>query len=217
MAQATEIVFLPLKEGNDPHGEQLKGTIETILKHGGPLRLYSGPQVEHPNIHNLFIDWTSIGHHEKFMEWEGYKSFLDGAVTQCEKPPSLYHVHFEPFPPSAAFSEVTEFITIYFPANYSAEDQKTFHENMKKFGVNVTRDWEGCRGAVGGWVAEELEDPKTSEKARAYVELIGWESVDSHMKYRETPSFKDNVPLLRGAKDLKNLAMVHVATKEVKA
>ncbi|OAL33337.1 hypothetical protein AYO20_07348 [Fonsecaea nubica] len=217
MAQATEVVFLPLKEGNDPDGQQLKGTIETILKQGGPLRLYSGPQVEHPSVHNLFIDWTSIGHHEKFMEWEGYKSFLDGAVTQCEKPPSLYHVHFEPFPPSAAFSEVTEFLTIYFPADYSAEDQKTFHENMKKFGVNVTRDWEGCRGAVGGWVAEELEDPKTSEKARAYVELIGWESVDSHMKYRETPSFKDNVPLLRGAKDLKNLAMVHVATKEVKA
>ncbi|EXJ66106.1 uncharacterized protein A1O5_10721 [Cladophialophora psammophila CBS 110553] len=217
MAQATEVVFLPLKEGNDPQGQKLKATLETILKQGGPLRMYSGAQVEHPNVHNLFIDWTSIGHHEKFIAWEGYKAFLDDAVSICEGPPNLYHVHFEPFPPTAAFSEVTEFITIYFPANYSAEDQKTFHENMKKFGSIVQRDWEGCRGAAGGWVAEELEDPKTSEKAKVYVELIGWESVDSHMKFRETQSFRDNLHLLRGAKDLKNVVMVHVAAKEFKA
>ncbi|KIX96646.1 uncharacterized protein Z520_07365 [Fonsecaea multimorphosa CBS 102226] len=214
MAQATEVVFLPLKEGNDP--QKLKATLETILKHGQPQRIYAGAQVEHPNVHNFFIDWTSIGHHEKFTEWDGYKAFLDDAVTQCTTPPDLYHVHFEPFPPSKAFSEVTEFLNIYFPADYSAEDQKTFHENMKKFGGVITSNWEGCRGTAGGWVAEEREDPKSGEKARVYVELIGWESVDSHMKFREQQAFKDNIHLLRGAKDLKNLVMVHVAAKEFK-
>ena len=88
---------------------------------------------------------------------------------------------------------------------------------MKQFGANVQGDWEGCSGLAGGWVAEELEDPKSSEKAKVYICLIGWESVDSHMKYRETQSFKDNIHMLRGAKDLKNTVMVHAATKEFKA
>lgn len=87
---------------------------------------------------------------------------------------------------------------------------------MIKFGGIVDKAWEGCRGSAGGWVAEELDLPGGSEKGKAYVMLIGWTSVDSHMKYRETQSFKDNIHLLRGAKDLKNLAVFHVAASEFK-
>jgi hypothetical protein len=155
--------------------------------------------------------------HSSLTAGRGYKAFLDGAVEQCEKPPHFYHVHFEPFPPTAAFAEVTEFIEAYFPADYSAEDQKTFHENLKKFGSIVKSNWEECRGTAGGWVAEELDDPKSGNKAKVYVCLIGWKSVDSHMRFRETQSFKDNIHLLRGGKDLKNVVMVHVAAKESKA
>ncbi len=141
---------------------------------------------------------------------------MNYVVDQCEAPPALYHVHFEPFPPAPAFSEVTEFIQIYFPADYSSEDQKAYHDSVKKFSSIAKRDWAEIRGTASGWVAEEVEDPKSAEKAKVYVVLIGWPSVESHMKYRETQSFKDNIHLLRGGKDLKNLAVVHVATKEVK-
>ncbi|KIW70731.1 hypothetical protein PV04_02972 [Phialophora macrospora] len=216
MAQATEIVSLSLKEGVDAQTPQLKSALETIIKQGRPHRMYAGAQVEHPNVQSLFIDWSSIDHHIQFTKWEGYKAFLDGAAELCDAPPSPFHVHFEPFPPTPAFTEVTEFLSVYFPADYSPEDQQTFHEGMKKFGSIVQRDWEECRGTAGGWVAEELEDPKTGEKAKVYVCLLGWPGVESHMKFRETQSFKDNVHLLRGAKDLKNVAVVHVASKEFK-
>ena len=149
--------------------------------------------------------------------YSGYGAFMDDAVAQCEKPPHLYHVHFEPFPPSAAFSNVTEFIQAYFPADYSAEDQKKMHEDMKKFGGLVKGNWDECSGTAGGWVAEEQDDPKSGDKAKVYVCLIGWTSVDSHMRFRETQTFKDHIHLLRGAKDLKNVVMVHVAAKEFKA
>jgi hypothetical protein len=151
------------------------------------------------------------------MAGSGYQAFLDDVIDQCEGPPLLYHVHVEPAPPTRAFGEVTEFIQIYFPADYSPEDQKVFHENMKKFGGIVEDNWKECRGTAGGWVVEELEDPKSGSKAKVYVELIGWVSVDSHMRYRETQAFKDSIHLLRGAKDLKNLAVVHVEAKEFKA
>ncbi|KAJ9611489.1 hypothetical protein H2200_004673 [Cladophialophora chaetospira] len=216
MAEATEIVFLPLKEGSDPQGPRFKNSLETILKQGGPHRMFAGAQVEHPNVQTLFIDWSSIDHHMQFTKWEGYKEFLDDAVDQCDTPPALFHVHFEPFPPTPAFSEVTEFIRVYFPADYSPEDQKAYHEGLKKFGSIVKRDWPETRGAASGWVAEELDDPKSGEKSKVYVVLIGWPSVESHMKYRETQSFKDNIHLLRGPKELKNVVMVHVASQQFK-
>lgn len=137
-------------------------------------------------------------------------------MTACAGPISLFHVHLEPFPPTAALAEVTEFIRVYFPVDYSAEDQKTFHDNLVKFGSIVKRDWAECRGTAGGWAVEEVVDPKSSEKAKIYVCWIGWPSVESHMKYRETQSFKDNIHLLRGAKDMKNIEVVHVAMQEFK-
>lgn len=216
MAEATEIVFVPLKDAAEAQGQRYKSTLETIVKQGGPHRMFVGAQVEHPNVQNLFIDWSSIDHHIQFTKWEGYEAFVNGAMDLCESPLSLFHVHFEPFPPTSAFAEVTEFIRVYFPADYSSEDQNTFHEGMKKFGSIVQKDWPETRGTASGWVAEELEDPKTGEKAKVYVCLIGWPSVESHMKYRETQSFKDNIHLLRGGKDLKNVVMVHVASTEFK-
>ncbi len=146
----------------------------------------------------------------------GYAAFMDKFAAVLDGSPLLYHVHFSPHPPSLAFSEVTEFITAYFPTTYSAEDQKTFHDGMTKFGNAVTEVWKDCKGTTGGWVVEELDLPKSSEKAKAYVALLGWTSVDAHMAYRETQSFKDNVHLLRGAKDLKDVGMFHVVTTEFK-
>lgn len=73
MSNATEIVFLPLKEGLFPVNfadEKFKGIFSTILKQDGVQRLFSGQQVEHPAINTSFIDWDSIGHHETFAKWE---------------------------------------------------------------------------------------------------------------------------------------------------
>lgn len=76
MAPATEICFLPLKDGSYPEdadsgvGQKFKEIFNTILAQDGCQRLYWGRQVEHPSILTLFIDWDSIEHHEKFIASE---------------------------------------------------------------------------------------------------------------------------------------------------
>ena len=70
MAEATEIVFLPLKDTIDPEGQQFQNTLKTIYKTGGPHRMYGAPGVENPSVRNLFIDWSNIDHHMKFTKWE---------------------------------------------------------------------------------------------------------------------------------------------------
>lgn len=132
---------------------------------------------------------------------------------------SMYHVGFDPHPPTSALvgstPQVTEFITAYFPKDYSAEDRKTFHEGMREFGHVVSKTAEGYQASLGGFIEEEIIDPKTSEPCLGYVALIGWESVQAHLNYRETQAFKDNIHYLRGAKDLKNVAVFHVDAKQV--
>lgn len=137
---------------------------------------------------------------------------LKGSMT-------MYHVGIEPHPPTAALvgstPQVTEFIMAYFPKDYSAEDRKTFDEGMRAFGEAVSKTSQGYKTSVGGFIEEEVVDPKTSEPCLGYVALVGWESVQAHLSYRETQAFKDNIHYLRGAKDLKNVVVFHVDAKPI--
>ena len=130
-------------------------------------------------------------------------------------------MHFNEHPPNATLADTesataTEFITAYFPTDYSEADQKTFSENLDKFFAIVRPSTKDVVGGVHGWVEEELEIPDTKEKAKALVALIGWTSVQAHLDYRSTQTFKDNIHFLRGAKDLKHVRVFHVHTTEVK-
>ncbi|KAK5459852.1 hypothetical protein LTS15_003981 [Exophiala xenobiotica] len=225
MAPATEIVFIPLSEENYPDdfssapGKKFKDILATILAQDGVQRLSWGRQVENPGTLTMFIDWDSVDHHKKFMSTDAYGPFMQEVGSMVSGDLGMYHVHFDPHPPTKALvdtsAHVTEFITAYFPKGYSAEDQKTFTDSMNKFVDVVGSTAEGFKAAIGGFVEEELTDPKSSEPCLGYVALIGWTSVEAHLKYRETQAFKDNIHYLRGAKDLQNVAVFHVPAKEV--
>ena len=76
MAQATEIVSLPLVEGQHPEDPAssfkplFDRMIQTILSQPGAQRLHWGRQMENPSTGNLFIDWDSVQDHNKFIESE---------------------------------------------------------------------------------------------------------------------------------------------------
>ncbi|KAL2429858.1 hypothetical protein ABEF95_000891 [Exophiala dermatitidis] len=224
MAPATEICFLPLQGGSysddassgvDP---KFKKMFDTILAQEGCQRLYWGRQVEHPSILTVFIDWDSVEHHEKFIACGTYKPFTDEVGAFLTGPPRFYHVNFDPQPPTRALADggpfATEFITIYFPTDYSADDQKVFEASLNKL-VDVARKHsQGFKTSAGGWAVEQLDLPDGSSKAKVFIALFGWESVEAHQKFRETQVFKDNIHLLRGAKDLKAVSVFHVLAKE---
>ena len=86
---------------------------------------------------------------------------------------------------------------------------------MTKFLGTLGENAKEYRGSSGGWSVDEVTIPGTSEKAKAYVTLIGWSSVEAHSAYREGQAFKDNIHYLREAKDLKKMTMVHAHLKEI--
>jgi len=143
-------------------------------------------------------DWNSLDDHHAFMKSAIYGSFGRHLMTIVEGPMSMYHTNFDPHPPSAAISStsspVTEVITCYF-----ASHDPGFEEKVKKLAGIIKENTETFKAAAGGWIIEDVEHESigSGTKGKAYAVVFGWDSVEAHMKFRETEAFKENIHLLR--------------------
>lgn len=145
-------------------------------------------------------------------------------VERCGKIADLsqmqvFHANLKPHPPSKVLgrstSPATEILLLYFPTDYSQADQDKFVADMQKLMDVVEKNSDKYTANAGGWVDEELTIPGTEEKAKVYSHHIGWKSVQDHLDFRFTEPFKENIYLLRGAKDLKKFTVVHYHGNEV--
>lgn len=110
--------------------------------------------------------------------------------------PHLFHVHFDPHPPTAATSApVTELATFHFPSSLSASQQSAFVNAFHSFRETAEKNADGLKGITSGWAVEDLE--YQGEKGKAFVAAFGWDTVDAHMAYRETDAFKESITNLR--------------------
>jgi len=150
-----------------------------------------------------------------------YNAFVKRLLSLMDGGPSLHHVPFTPHPATAALSDTnapaTEVLTVTFPAAYSAADQSKFEADIKQLVGVIEAHADGYKGSAGGWSIEGVDSAKTSggDKAKTYVAVIGWQSVEHHLKFRERQEFKDNIHLLRGAKDMLGFDVFHVSFLEV--
>lgn len=155
------------------------------------------------------------------MSAPSYKPFVDDLLTLLtpDTTPSLHHVPFSPFPPTAAFSApVTEVVTFYFPSSVTTEERGTFDDALKQFLEVMGREAEGFEGHGAGWVEEELQHRSLADKegetgtGKAFELVVGWQSIEAHMKYRDTEAFAKGIEGLRGAS--KGVGLFHVAVVE---
>ena len=125
-----------------------------------------------------------------------YAAFAKKFVSVTNAPPIMFHAHLTPHPPTKAFeAPVVEVITISFHAELSEAEKEAYYRNFKNFMEQMIVDAKGLVAEAHGWVLEELEND--GKKQRAFMCFIGWDSVDLHMKHRETDSFKESIHLLR--------------------
>ena len=132
-----------------------------------------------------------------------FDSILDGA-------PQLNHVEF-PSPGAqkvALGAPVTELVTLFAPDKSSALDS-----DVQKFVEVLNRDAKGFLAVASGWVVEEVKHEKLAPSdGRAYFMAIGWGSIEEHMAYRATDSFRNNIGLLRDhatAIEMRHVAFVN--------
>ena len=120
----------------------------------------------------------------------------------------MWHVNFDPHPPSSVVgAPMTEIIAHYFASDIPESDKSAFVLDLMKFKDILEENAKGYKGHAGGWVLEELEHKDVEGKAKVWLSIVGWESVEAHMTFRESESFKDNVHLIRPA--TKKAMVVH--------
>jgi len=144
----------------------------------------------------MIEDWDSQSSHQKFIASPAYQPFTAHLSTIM----TSVHFHHAPFTPhpltlltSAPCIEVATF--------YNAAPD--FVGNVEKFASALKEGKpEGYFGATYGKVLEEdvVKHKDVGQGvggAKAVVLLIGWESREVHLQFRETPLFKENIGLLR--------------------
>lgn len=152
---------------------------------------------------NSSADWDSVEAHKAFMASREYGPFSTKFGNILESPPQLHHANLDPHPPAPAVSSlrspVTECLTLYFPTSF---DRSGFNSTWPIFKKTLEEKADGFRAVSAGWVVEELE--LEGGKYQAWAGFLGWDSVDAHMKYRETEAFKGTIGGLRqGTKAIK--------------
>lgn len=85
-----------------------------------------------------------------------------------------------------------------------------FDDRWSSFRSTLEKHAEGYRSSSAGWIVEELE--YEGEKAKAFAIFVGWDSVDAHMKYRDTQAFKESIQSLR--EGLKGVKAYHAVLQE---
>jgi hypothetical protein len=84
-------------------------------------------------------------------------------------------------------------------------EKSSFESIWERFVDVISKNSSGYVGNTGGWVVEDL--PFEDQPGKTYVAVVGWESIQAHMAYRETQAFKDTIPELRG--QMRGIAMHH--------
>lgn len=173
-----------------------------------------------------YTDWDDVSAHHAFIADPSYKSFMTqiGAILDAQRdPPSFTHAAFSPWPPNDGATReaaVTEVGTFTFPPDVDrkrAQDAVATLLHAISTGYRGTEEEEGVKEAKGtamGWVVEGVEHPdvpvpapvggaeeegKGAEggKAVGLTILVGWETVEEHMKMRGTEAFGEGVKGVR--------------------
>jgi heme-degrading monooxygenase HmoA len=118
------------------------------------------------------------------------------------RPPKVFRFLPNPFPPSVLGAAPCVEVATFF------KTEERFLGNVEKF-MECLSEAEGYLGHALGEVVEEIEKEEDAGKGKAVLLCIGWDSKDTHMKFRETNAFKKNIDYLR--EGLGGVAMVSLA------
>jgi hypothetical protein len=115
-------------------------------------------------------------------------------------------------------SPATEIMFAFFPADISRADQDAVSAQLQEFSDKALAKCPDVKSVSSGWGIETdfpVRGGEEGQKGALLTAMIGWPSVDAHMKFRETDVFKDNVGLLRNLKGMVKIAMFHVSCRTV--
>jgi len=150
---------------------------------------------------NLSSDWDDISSAHTFMSSPIYEEFIGvgSKIFDFSSSPYLFHANYVSHPPNGPRDAlITEYATFVLPAAASGEQKSALEDatlNLCTYAVNER----GCQSFATGWIVEDIKhDQGTAEKAVGLSALLGWESVEAHMRNRDDEGFMALIKTVRG-------------------
>ncbi|KAL9120137.1 MAG: hypothetical protein Q9187_003307 [Circinaria calcarea] len=220
----TEIVTFQLNDDvenslinpSSPAGKVIRQCLVSELTAKGALYAYFGQLIEKPEMAIIFVGWDSFEDHKNFMSSAGYETHVNNlrAIIKDEKSVTVLHVAFapsgNPSPALGANSKVgaTEIVFFYFPAN---ADKDAIMSSVDKMRPVMERS--EALAVYDGWALEEVPNPgaqaNEEEKARVFLNLVGWVDVEAHTRFSNSDDFKENIHHLLGIRDIRHTELYH--------
>lgn len=240
----TEIAYIPLKQdaeglsydSTDPQARELVDyTMHMLETQRGCVRACTGLKVEGGgDVMLQFIgkvscpeyntnakradyrptDWDTIEDHHNWSNSKPFQEFAGKLMPAVKSFDDIWlmHVDFDSSITGPCSAPYTEVVFYYVPA-ISEEFEKAWRNFIK---LSSADNPKGLHSETSGWMREEVEHENLGKgvKGRAYVAILGWDSPEHHMRYRETEAFKKNIQEPR--KHAKGVQMVSPVTRYAK-
>jgi hypothetical protein len=111
---------------------------------------------------------------------------------------------------------VTEVLLAWFPSDIAQDAKDAATKRLQQFADACMSGSPGPQVINIGWGVENdipVRDGEEGQKGSLLTAMIGWPSIDAHMQFRETDTFKNNIHLLRGMEGVIKMTMFHIKSR----
>ncbi|GAB7337490.1 hypothetical protein MBLNU457_g2819t1 [Dothideomycetes sp. NU457] len=207
-----DVVTVPVKPGinvldsDTPEAKAFAESMQILDRQDGFRWVWYGHKIEDATKLMLFLIWDCPQSQARFAESSDHETFIESLSIMLAGRPTSYRVQFVLRVESWFMAPVIEIVEARFQ-----EMTAELGNDAEIFFDAVEESEAGFVSWTMGWTYEDVEHEELDGKGKILMLVIGWESVDAHMKARETDAFKNTI---RGLKrHIKSMAAFHVALK----
>jgi len=195
----TEIITLHL--GPKFSAEAFKPVAEVIKAQPGCQRVYWGRTVEDDQIAVVFVEWDKIEDHQAVAaNPDIFKPFIDSLTSLVSAPPEVFHVPFEPFPPTEVMKGPVIELTILLAKEEPGAREKMLEGAQQILALAAKQP--KCTGTALGFEVENVNK---------LVLILSWPNREAHMEeFQKIPEFIELVAPLRNLVDHPSFTHVKV-------
>jgi heme-degrading monooxygenase HmoA len=187
---AIQIVQLDAKDGKTAD-DTIQVARTALQESTGPKQSVIGLKIQDANVVQILSEWSNT---------QDSTAFTKSIQTTSGKPQTNFHVELpqSPFSNGLATAPVVEYVRSWFPVSrINSQFQQNIESDFSRFESIFRQGASGRLGMQYGWTIEEEDyEGVEGEKARSFIVVTGWQTMDHFQQAVQTEFFKEAIQIL---------------------